>query len=64
MSDRRIFIAVVVFAALAPLVRAQGRTEVTVNDTGIQAGSLTSSQDGGVYFGGTAKGTIYRAGCI
>jgi streptogramin lyase len=61
MSLRRIFIGVVVFAALAPLVRAQGRTEVTVNDTGIQAENLTSSQDGTVYFGSTAKGTIYRA---
>ena len=27
-------------------LRAQGRTEVTVNDTGIQAENLTSSQDG------------------
>ena len=62
MSGRRIFIAAVVFAALAPVVRAQGRTEVTVNDTGIQAENLTSSQDGSVYFGSTAKGTIYRAG--
>jgi len=61
MSVRHIFIAVVVFAALATLVRAQGRTEVTVNDTGIQAENLTSSQDGSVYFGSTAKGTIYRA---
>ena len=61
MSVRRIFIAVVVFAALSPFVRAQGRTEVTVNDTGIQAENLTSSQDGSVYFGSTAKGTIYRA---
>jgi sugar lactone lactonase YvrE len=48
-------------ASLSPLVRAQGRTEVTVNDTGIQAENLTSSQDGSIYFGSTAKGTIYRA---
>jgi sugar lactone lactonase YvrE len=41
--------------------RAQGRTEITVNDTGIQAENLTSSQDGTVYFGSMAKGTIYRA---
>ena len=34
---------------------------MTVNDTGIQAENLTSSQDGSVYFGSTAKGTIYRA---
>ena len=43
------------------LVRAQDRTEVTINDTGVQAENLTSSQDGTVYFGSTAKGTIYRA---
>jgi glucose/arabinose dehydrogenase len=40
---------------------AQGRSEVTINDTGVQAENLTSSQDGSVYFGSTAKGTIYRA---
>jgi sugar lactone lactonase YvrE len=34
---------------------------VTINDTGVQAENLTSSQDGAVYFGSTAKGTIYRA---
>ena len=45
---------------VSPL-RAQGRTEVTINDTGVQAENLTSSQDGTVYFGSTAKGTIYRA---
>jgi streptogramin lyase len=40
---------------------AQTRTEITINDTGVQAENLTSSQDGSVYFGSTAKGTIYRA---
>lgn len=40
---------------------AQGRTEVTINDTGTQAENLTSSQDGAIFFGSTAKGTIYRA---
>ena len=34
---------------------------MTINDTGVQAENLTSSQDGTVYFGSTAKGTIYRA---
>jgi hypothetical protein len=34
---------------------------VTINDTGVQAENLTSSEDGAVYFGSTAKGTIYRA---
>jgi sugar lactone lactonase YvrE len=61
MTLHRTLLAVVTLAALSPLVRAQGRTEVTVNDTGIQAENLTSSQDGSVYFGSTAKGTIYRA---
>ena len=42
-------------------LRAQTRTEITINDTGVQAENLTSSQDGTVYFGSTAKGTIYRA---
>ena len=40
---------------------AQVRTEVTINDTGVQAENLTSSQDGAIYFCSTAKGTIYRA---
>jgi streptogramin lyase len=53
--------AVVTFASLSALVRAQERTEIAINDTGVQAENLTSSQDGSVYFGSTAKGTIYRA---
>ncbi len=61
MTVSRILLAVVTFASLSPFVRAQGRTEVTINDTGVQAENLTSSQDGSVYFGSTAKGTIYRA---
>jgi hypothetical protein len=61
MTVHRILLAVVTVASLSPLVRAQGRTEVTINDTGVQAENLTSSQDGSVYFGSTAKGTIYRA---
>jgi len=35
--------------------------EVTINDTDTQAENLTSSDDGAVCFGSTAKGTIYRA---
>jgi streptogramin lyase len=50
-----------VLLSLSPLVLAQGRTELTINDTGVQAENLTSSADGAVYFGSTAKGTIYRA---
>lgn len=57
----RLLIALVVVAMLSPLIRAQSRTEVSINDTGVQAENLTSSQDGTVYFGSTAKGTIYRA---
>jgi streptogramin lyase len=34
---------------------------VTINDAGPQAENLTSSQDGSIFFGSTAKGTIYRA---
>lgn len=61
MTVRRILLAVVTVGLLSALVRAQGRTEVTINDTAVQAENLTSSQDGTVYFGSTAKGTIYRA---
>jgi sugar lactone lactonase YvrE len=61
MNLDRTLLTVVAAAALSSLVGAQGRTEVTVNDTGIQAENLTSSQDGSIYFGSTAKGTIYRA---
>ena len=57
----RIILAALTVASLGALLRAQGRTEVTINDTGVQAENLTSSQDGSVYFGSTAKGTIYRA---
>ena len=58
---RRCSLFAVVIASLSVFVHAQGRTEVTINDTGTQAENLTSSQDGSVFFGSTAKGTIYRA---
>ena len=61
MNLHRTLLTVVTVAAVSSIVGAQGRTEVTVNDTGIQAENLTSSQDGSIYFGSTAKGTIYRA---
>ena len=54
-------VAVMTVVSFAVPVRAQSRGEVTINDTGVQAESLTSSQDGSIYFGSTAKGTIYRA---
>jgi sugar lactone lactonase YvrE len=56
-----VILVVVTLASLSPLARAQGRTEVTINDTGVMPENLTSSEDGTVYFGSTAKGTIYRA---
>jgi sugar lactone lactonase YvrE len=61
MRLQRLLLASATVTLLAPFVQAQSRTEVTVNDTGIQAENLTSSQDGSIYFGSTAKGTIYRA---
>jgi hypothetical protein len=61
MTVRRMLLAVVTVTSLSLLVRAQTRTEITINDTGVQAENLTSSQNGTVYFGSTAKGTIYRA---
>jgi streptogramin lyase len=57
----RAFLALLTGASLAVPARAQPRVEVTIGDTGVQAENLTSSQDGTVYFGSTAKGTIYRA---
>jgi streptogramin lyase len=53
--------AVLTFMSFAAVVRAQNRTEVTINDTAVAPENLTSSQDGTVYFGSTMRGTIYRA---
>ena len=60
-SIRDLVVAMIAFAPCASVLRAQTRTEVTINDTGVMPENLTSSQDGTVYFGSTAKGTIYRA---
>ncbi|WP_291981191.1 hypothetical protein [Luteitalea sp.] len=57
----RVLTGVVSTALLASSLAAQERVEVTINDTGVQAENLTSGRDGTVYFGSTAKGTIYRA---
>jgi sugar lactone lactonase YvrE len=54
-------VGVLVAASLSVPARGQGRSEVTLSDTGVQAENITSSQDGSIYFGSTAKGTIYRA---
>jgi streptogramin lyase len=58
---RRALLTIVAIASLASAAHAQERTDVVIDDTGVQAESVTSSQDGAVYFGSTAKGTIYRA---
>jgi streptogramin lyase len=58
---RLVLLGVVALTSFPTVAPAQTRTEVTINDTGVQAENLTSSQDGSVYFGSTAKGTIYRA---
>ncbi len=52
---------VVAAIAIAPSVGARARAEITINDTEVSPENLTSSRDGTVYFGSTAKGTIYRA---
>jgi streptogramin lyase len=41
--------------------QAEPQTELTISETGALPESITSTQDGTVYFGSTAKGTIYRA---
>lgn len=41
--------------------QAQSRVELTTSDTAVMPESITSSRDGTVYFGSTARGTIYRA---
>jgi len=41
--------------------QAEPPTEVTISEPGASPESITSTKDGTVYFGSTAKGTIYRA---
>ena len=48
-------------AALLAAVLSAQLQEVTLNDTGVSPESVTSSRDGGIIFGSTAKGTVYRA---
>jgi hypothetical protein len=50
----RAVFAVAAVTSFSAVVRTQSRTEVTINDTGVQAENITSSQDGSVYFGSTA----------
>ena len=56
-----LIVAVVTLASFARPARAQNRTQVTINDTGVVAENLTSRRDGTVYFGSMSTGTIYRA---
>jgi len=58
---RTLIVAVVALTSVPLLGQAQGRSELTINDTGVTPENLTSSRDGTVYFGSTSKGTIYRA---
>jgi streptogramin lyase len=63
---RRFTFAAAAFAALtlaanATPAAAQARSEITINDTGVQPENVTSSADGSVFFGSMLKGTIYRA---
>ena len=58
---RNSMVAVATLISFASVGRAQSRTEVTIDDAGVMPENLTSSRDGTVYFGSTAKGTIYRA---
>jgi sugar lactone lactonase YvrE len=53
--------ALVAAFAVATSGGAQARTEITIADSAVSPENLASSQDGTVYFGSTAKGTIYRA---
>src|SRR5262245_25090708 len=55
-----LFLSVTVLL-IAPAATAQSPSEVTIGDTMVSPESLTSSQDGAVFFGSTTKGTIYRA---
>ena len=54
-------VALAAFTACAPVIRAQNRTQLSINGTDVQAENLTSSRDGTVYFGSMTTGTIYRA---
>ena len=58
---RHSILAVVALTSFASVTKAQSRIGVTINDTAVAPESITSSQDGTVYFGSTNKGTIYRA---
>jgi hypothetical protein len=54
-------LALVAVASAAPPATAQSRTQITIDDASAAPENLTSTRDGTVFFGSTAKGTIYRA---
>ena len=54
-------LALVALARAASPAAAQDRTEITIEDASAAPENLTSTRDGTVFFGSTAKGTIYRA---
>jgi sugar lactone lactonase YvrE len=56
-----LMVAIVASTSFVSDVRAQNRTEITIDDTEVTPENLTSSRDGTVYFGSMARGTIYRA---
>jgi len=58
---RALIVGIAGVTACAPVVRGQVRTEVVTSDTAVRPENITSSSDGTVYFGSTARGTIYRA---
>lgn len=53
--------ALFIVCAVASNASAQSRPEITISEPGVLPENLTSSQNGSIYFGSTAKGTIYRA---
>ena len=58
---RDLTVALVTFTSFASVAQAQKRTEITTSDSAVAPENLTSSKDGTVYFGSTARGTIYRS---
>lgn len=53
--------AFILMLFLAGNAAAQSRPEIEITDTMVSPESLTSAQDGTVFFGSSTKGTIYRA---
>ena len=58
---RRLVSAFVVTLSITANAAAQGRPDIEINDTMVSPESITSAQDGTVFFGSATKGTIYRA---